>query len=50
MIINHLYLYKHVLGDIDIYLSKNKINLPKHLKTYISIRLFKQDEANDKIT
>jgi hypothetical protein len=50
MIINHLQLYKHVLSDIGNYFSKNKINSPKHLKTYIFVKLFEQDKTNDKIT
>jgi hypothetical protein len=36
----HLYLYKHVLNDMGIYLSKKKIY---KLKTYIFVKLFKKD-------
>ncbi len=37
--VNHLYLYKHVLSDMGIHLSKAR------KKTYIFIKLFKQDET-----
>jgi hypothetical protein len=43
IITKYLYLYKDVLNDMGIYLSKKKI------KTYIFVKLFKQDETKDKI-
>jgi hypothetical protein len=39
MIINNLYLYRHVLSDIGIYLSNFYLFLPKHLKTYIYVKI-----------
>jgi len=41
MITNYLYLYKHDLNDIGIYLSKQKRT------TYKIVKLFKQDEINN---
>ncbi len=44
----HIYLYKHILSDMDIYLSfTKKYNT---FKTYIFIKLSKKDEAKDERT
>ncbi len=45
MITNHLYIYKHVQNDMDIYLSKEKNHA---FKTDVFVKLFKQDETKDK--
>jgi hypothetical protein len=47
MISTHLYLYKHVLNDMGIHLSKERTNLYT-FKPYIFVKLLNQDEAKDK--
>jgi hypothetical protein len=48
MISTHLYLYKHVLNDMSIHLSKKKKN-PKHLKhTYLSNYIAKMKKKKKK--
>ncbi len=44
MITNYLYHYKLVLNNMGIYFSKKKNHKHKHLKTYIFVKLLKQDE------
>jgi hypothetical protein len=43
MITNHLYFYKHALSEMGICLFKKK-----EKKTYIFVKLFKQNEAKHK--
>jgi hypothetical protein len=45
MITNHLYLYKHVLNDTCIYLSKE--GKKTYTRTYIFVKLTKQDSKKE---
>ncbi len=47
MISTHLYLYKHVLNDMGIHLSKETKNI-QTFKPYIFVKLLNQDETKDK--
>jgi hypothetical protein len=42
MITNHLYIYKHVRNDMDIYFSKKRNYT---FKTYVFVKLFTQDKT-----
>jgi len=47
MISTHLYFLNHALSDMGIYLSKNE-GKKWTFKTYLFVKLFKQNEAKDK--
>jgi hypothetical protein len=47
MISTHLYLYKHDLSEIGIHLSKER-KKTQTFKTFIFVKLFKQDEVKNK--